>query len=230
MIDIITGYYPELTALQTTRLSGLLEIYSDWNSRINVISRKDMDDFYIHHVLHSLSIAKIIRFREGTKVLDVGTGGGFPGIPLAIMFPEIEFTLMDSIEKKTEFLRETADELGLKNVEVVTSRAEDYIKKGKRESYDLGLCRGVAELRVILEYVIPFLKVGGLFLSQKLNGEEEAKEAAGALGILNCDILQIAKFNLPYCKDKREVVIIKKKGPSDEKYPRKAGIAKKRPL
>jgi len=138
VIDIITGYYPELTTLQTARLSRLLEIYRDWNSRINVISRKDMDDFYIHHVLHSLSIAKIVQFRDGTKVLDVGTGGGFPGIPLAIMFPGTLFYLLDSIGKKIKVVSAVASELELENVTPLLKRAEE--EKGR---YDFVVSRAV---------------------------------------------------------------------------------------
>ncbi len=219
----------EISPDKVEKYRRYLELLIEKNSITNLTAIREEDEIIEKHFIDSIAVTKLIP-ASVKNAIDIGTGAGFPGLALAIMMPEIKFTLMDSIEKKTEFLRDTANEIGLKNVEVVTSRAEDYIKKGKRESYDLGLCRGVAELRVILEYVIPFLKVGGLFLSQKLNGEEEAKEAGKALEILNCNVLHIEKFNLPYCKDKREVVIIEKKGHNDEKYPRKAGIAKKRPL
>jgi 16S rRNA (guanine527-N7)-methyltransferase len=125
----VFNYFPQLTAIQKEKLAALEEIYRRWNSMINVISRKDIDNFMIHHVLHSLSIAKIISFAPGTKILDVGTGGGFPGIPLAILFPECEFTLLDSIEKKIKVVSAVSEELNLKNVTPARKRVEE--EKGK---------------------------------------------------------------------------------------------------
>ena len=125
MSEIIRRYFPDLTGSQITLFSKLEEVYSQWNSRINVISRKDFDNFYTHHVLHSLSIAKVIHFGDGSRVLDAGTGGGFPGIPLAIMFPRVNFFLLDSIAKKIMVVSSVADELGLKNVVPVRKRIEE---------------------------------------------------------------------------------------------------------
>jgi 16S rRNA (guanine527-N7)-methyltransferase len=118
-------YFPELTESQRIKLTGLKSIYERWNSMINVISRKDMDHFYIHHVLHSMAIAKVITFAKGTRILDVGTGGGFPGIPLSIIFPDCEFTLLDSIEKKIKVVTAVKEELGLENVIPVRKRVEE---------------------------------------------------------------------------------------------------------
>jgi 16S rRNA (guanine527-N7)-methyltransferase len=122
--DIIYKYFPDLSADQKKQVDHLGRLYEDWNSKINVISRKDMDHFYERHVLHSLAIAKFIRLRAGEKILDVGTGGGFPGIPLAILFPETDFTLVDSIGKKIKIVESVAGELGLENVTPINGRAE----------------------------------------------------------------------------------------------------------
>ncbi len=128
-MQIIEKYFPNLTDKQKEQFQALFDLYADWNSKINVISRKDIDNLYINHVLHSLAIAKFIQFSPQTKVLDVGTGGGFPGIPLAIFFPETQFTLLDSIRKKITVTCEISNSIGLKNVEAIHSRVEDEKKK-----------------------------------------------------------------------------------------------------
>jgi 16S rRNA (guanine527-N7)-methyltransferase len=136
--EIILKYFPDLTGSQISRFSRLKDIYRTWNSRINVISRKDIDNFYVHHVLHSLAIAKIIHFAGGTRILDAGTGGGFPGVPLAIMFPDAEFFLLDSIEKKIKVVSSVATDLELKNVKTIRQRIEE--EKG---SYEFVVSRAV---------------------------------------------------------------------------------------
>jgi 16S rRNA (guanine527-N7)-methyltransferase len=136
--DVILRYFPDISDSQISRFSRLKEIYQIWNRRINVISRKDFDNFYIHHVLHSLAIAKFIHFVNGTRILDAGTGGGFPGVPLAIIFPDAEFFLLDSIEKKIRVVLSVADELDLMNVKPIRKRIEE--EKG---SYDFVVSRAV---------------------------------------------------------------------------------------
>ncbi|MDC6365971.1 MULTISPECIES: 16S rRNA (guanine(527)-N(7))-methyltransferase RsmG [Flavobacteriaceae] len=123
--ELIFRYFTTLTEIQKQHFLGLGALYQDWNKKINVVSRKDIDELYLRHVLHSLGIAKIQRFNEGARVLDVGTGGGFPGIPLAILFPEVDFTLVDAIGKKIKVVQEVVDGLGLENVTAVHSRVED---------------------------------------------------------------------------------------------------------
>ena len=139
--SLILSYFPELTEKQIEQFDRLQELYEDWNSKINVISRKDMEQFYVHHVLHSLGIAKVMGFHPGTKVLDIGTGGGFPGIPLAILFPDTHFHLVDSIGKKITVVKEVAKALKLSNVEAQQARAESLVRK-----YDFVISRAVTRM------------------------------------------------------------------------------------
>jgi len=148
-MQIIEKYFPNLTERQKERFGALQHLYTEWNSKINVISRKDIDELYSHHVLHSLGIAKVMSFQPMTMVLDVGTGGGFPGIPLAILFEEVEFHLIDSIGKKISVVKAVAEELGLNNVKAEQLRAEQTANS----MYDFVLSRGVTRSLPFYEWV-----------------------------------------------------------------------------
>ncbi|MCL2726941.1 MAG: 16S rRNA (guanine(527)-N(7))-methyltransferase RsmG [Bacteroidales bacterium] len=145
---LINHYFPHLSPLQQQQFAALGPCYQSWNARINVISRKDIDRLYLHHVLHSLAIARFTSFPDGTSVLDVGTGGGFPGIPLAIMFPQVHFFLCDSIAKKIRVVNEVVTALGLKNVSAAQIRVEEIM-----QPFDYVICRAVAPLRELLDWV-----------------------------------------------------------------------------
>lgn len=147
-VDLILKYFPELTAEQKERFAALEGLYSDWNAKINVISRQDIDSLYEKHILHSLGIAKIVQFKPGTEILDVGTGGGFPGIPLAILYPLADFHLVDSIGKKIKVVQEVADALGLKNVKAEQVRVEQL-----KTTYDFVVSRAVTRLKPFLGWV-----------------------------------------------------------------------------
>lgn len=206
-----------------------LNLLMEYNSHTNLTALRDEKSVIEKHFLDSLLLQKFIT-PNISSAIDVGTGAGFPGMVLAIFNENINFTLMDSIGKKTKFLELVKEKLKLSNVNVVTARAEEFIDDSKREYYDIGLCRGVSKLNTILEYVIPFLKVNGVFLSQKMEGTGEENEANKALELLNSEILEVKRMELPYSKDARVIIKILKKDKSDKKYPRRAGIPLKRPL
>ncbi len=147
-MQIILKYFPDLTVVQKAQFQKLDELYKDWNLKINVVSRKDIDELYIRHVLHSLGIAKVISFKPKSKILDVGTGGGFPGIPLAILFPECQFYLVDSIAKKLKVVDEVVNGLGLKNVKTFHSRVEDI-----DEQFDFIVSRAVTTMPIFVSWV-----------------------------------------------------------------------------
>lgn len=153
-MELLKKYFSDFTPLQEEQFSALAEVYKSWNEKINVISRKDMDSFYEHHVLHSLAIATQFEFKSGSNVLDLGTGGGFPGVPLAILFPEVQFHLADSINKKLQVVRAVAEELDLKNITTQHTRAEEI----KDRKFDVVVSRAVAPLKDLWHWSKPLLK------------------------------------------------------------------------
>ena len=156
-VDIITNYFQGLTEQQIEQFTQLENLYEKWNAQINVVSRKDIDELYVRHVLHSLGIAKVISFKPKTRVLDVGTGGGFPGIPLAILFPEVDFVLVDSIGKKIKVVNEVAQALGLQNVKAYHKRAEEVDGQ-----FDFVVTRAVARIKKVLPWIKGKLKADSI--------------------------------------------------------------------
>jgi len=153
-MEIILKYFSDFKPQQLDQLKALDELYKDWNSKINVISRKDIEGLYEKHVLHSLSIAAVFDFKPGSEIIDIGTGGGFPGIPLAIFFPEVKFRLVDSIAKKLKVVQGVADAVGIKNVTTQHTRAEDI----KNKKFDFAVSRAVAPLKDLWRWSKPLLK------------------------------------------------------------------------
>ncbi len=203
--ELILKYFPEISEKQQQQFDRLGELYRDWNSKINVISRKDIDALYEKHVLHSLGIAKVMAFAPGTRVLDIGTGGGFPGIPLAILFPESDFTLIDSIGKKITVVKEVSSALGLDNVTAVHGRAEQLPEK-----YHFVVSRAVTQMPVFLSWL------RGKFLKENFNpkhngvlylkGGDLAEELAG----IKSEIFDLSKFFDEEFFDSKKVVYISK--------------------
>ena len=209
------------------------EIYlnelKDWNNKFNLTSITTDEDIRLKHFDDSLSLSKAYDFSQvAPSLIDIGTGAGFPGIPLKIKFPNIKLTLVDSVKKKTEFLKHIADILQLRDVEVIWGRAED-IAKEKRETFDVATCRALADLRIAAELCLPFVKVGGVFIAMKAESvEEEIKNAQNAFSILGGSIEKTVGVNIGGMN--RNLIVVKKATQSPEKYPRRAGMPEKRPL
>lgn len=206
------------------------------NKVMNLTAITEYEEVILKHFLDSLSIVKAGCFDQnaldGKSVIDIGTGAGFPGIPLKIAFPQLKITLLDSLNKRVNFLDEVIDMLGLSKVEAVHGRAEDYAKqKEYRERYDFCVSRAVANLSTLSEYCIPFVKEGGCFISYKSGKiDEELSQAENAVKILGGKVLDVVKFPLMDTDMDRSFVIIKKTRPTAKKYPRKAGLPSKEPL
>ena len=204
-VALILKYFPEITDEQKQQFEKLEKLYTEWNEKINVISRKDMDGLYEKHILHSLGIAKVMPFADGTKVLDIGTGGGLPGIPLAILFPEVSFTLIDSIGKKIKVVEAVSEGLGLKNVTAVHGRAEKL-----KEKFHFVVSRAVTQMPEFLRWL------KGKFEKEQFNekhngvlylkGGDLAEELAG----LRCEIFQLKNYFEEEFFDTKKVVYLSK--------------------
>ena len=204
----------------------------DWNEKVNLTNITNPEEFIIKHFIDSIICVDYPEFEEARKVIDMGTGGGFPGVPLAIAAPDKEFVLMDSLNKRLKIIDELCGQIGICNVTTVHARAEELAKnKAHREQYDLCVSRAVANMAVLAEYCLPFIKVGGCLMAYKgPDADREVEEARKALFLLGGQVEEIREGNLKEFGIDHKVVIIKKVKNTPSKFPRKAGTPAKEPL
>ncbi len=221
-----------LTENQKDKFMTYYKLLKKWNSFMNLTTIIEFDDVMKKHFVDSVSLIKAIDLNEELNVIDIGTGAGFPGIPLKIVFPNLKVTLLDSLNKRIRFLDEVIDILDLENIESIHGRAEDYAKQNKfREQYDLCVSRAVANMTTLSEYCLPFVKVGGKFISYKSEKlTEELEQAKKAIDILGGKVNSQVEFHLPDSDIYRNLFIIDKISATPNKYPRKAGLPSKEPL
>lgn len=218
----------EISQKQAEQFYKYMELLLEWNEKMNLTAITDPEEVILKHFVDSLTIIPYLK--EADTVLDIGTGAGFPGIPLKILEENKKFTLLDSLNKRIIFLQTVITELELKNIQAIHCRAEEFVSK-EREAYDIVTSRAVARLNVLLEYMLPFVKVGGRCICMKsFEIEEELKEAKKAIEILGGEIEKIDEITLPNTDIKRKIVVIKKVKNTPSKYPRKAGTPAKEPI
>lgn len=222
----------ELTEKQYEQFDQYFKLLVEWNKVMNLTGITEYDEVNEKHFVDSLSIVKAIDIKNVDKVIDIGTGAGFPGIPLKIAFPHLKVTLLDSLNKRIKFLNEVISELGLEEIETIHGRAEDFARQEKyREQYDLCVSRAVANLSTLSEYCMPYVKVGGYFIPYK-SGEikDEVIEAKTAVKVLGGTQKDLIIFKLPDTDINRSFVKIEKIKNTGKKFPRKAGLPSKDPI
>lgn len=221
-----------LSEKQMDQFIKYYELLIEKNKVMNLTTITDFNEVVEKHFLDSLSLVKVMDMSKVQTVLDMGTGAGFPGIPIKIAFPHVNITLVDSVNKKIEFIRESADKIGLHNIETKHGRVEDLGHDEKyREQYDLVVSRAVASLPSLVEYCLPFAKVGGAFLSYKSGKvDEELDSAKKAIQVLGGNLVKDERFQIPGTEMERAFLLIKKEKPCAKKYPRKAGTPTKTPI
>ncbi len=237
LTDPLSKLNIELSDVQISLFMKYHDMLTETNKVMNLTAITDFNESCIKHYADSLSLIKATDLSEkgDIRILDIGTGAGFPGIPLKIVYPHIHITLLDSLSKRIRFLNDVIKELELNDsgsISTIDMRAEDYVKEPDiRESYDLVVSRAVAGLSILAEYALPYVKIGGSFISYKGdNAVEEISNAENALKILGGEITDVKSFTLPDSDITRTLINIKKTCPTPDKYPRKAGLPNKKPL
>lgn len=218
-----------ITESQFNLLEQYYHLLIDWNNKINLTAIVDKEAVYLKHFYDSLTVVKAVNLNGDISLCDVGTGAGFPGIVLKILFPNLKITLIDSLNKRINFLNEVIQELGLTNIKAIHARVEEY-GISNREKYDLVIARAVAPLNILLEYCIPLTKVDGYFIAMKANVDKEIEVSSQALEKLESKIADVFSFTLPIEQSMRTIIKIKKLAKTAKKFPRKYSEIKKRPL
>jgi 16S rRNA (guanine527-N7)-methyltransferase len=221
-----------LTGRQVTELIKYEKELLEWNQKFNLTAIRDAESIRTKHFLDSFSCVLAWRVSPPNQLIDVGTGAGFPGLPIKILYPNLKLTLVESVGKKAIFCQHIVNMLGLEHVEVIQSRAEDLGQDPQyREKYDWAVARAVANLNILSEYLIPLVKVGGIMLAQKgESGPAEAQSAEKTMELLGGKLRQLLPVNLPGVADDRYLVLVEKVATTPPKYPRKSGIPAKQPL
>lgn len=232
LINMLNEFQMDISEHMQVQFDKYYELLVEWNKVMNLTGITDYDEVNAKHFTDSLSVVKAVDMNNIHSLIDVGTGAGFPGIPIKIAFPHIKVTLLDSLNKRVKFLNTVIDELGLEDIKAIHGRAEDIAKLTEfRAKYDICVSRAVANLATLSEYCIPYVKSDGYFIPYKSGDiESELKESKQAIKILGGKIENIVKFELPDTDIKRSLVIIKKTKDTPRKYPRKAGMPTKEPL
>lgn len=237
LVNICNKINIEISDDQINCFEKYYELLIEKNKVMNLTAITDKEDVIVKHFIDSIALIpylkdKGINTNNELKIIDIGTGAGFPGLPLKIMMPDVKFTLLDSLNKRVSFLNEVIDELKLKDIEALHGRAEDYASDNKyREKYDICVSRAVANLSTLSEYCIPFVKEDGFFISYKAGeSEEEINNSKNAIKILGGKINKVEEFVLLGTDASRVFVFIRKQELTDKKYPRKAGVPAKKPL
>ena len=215
-----------LTNDQIDKLARFYQLLVTWNEKINLTTIIKEEEVYLKHFYDSLTLIKVVDLRQPLTVLDVGTGAGFPGIVLKIVFPNLKITLLDSLTKRINYLNEIIKELDLHDIETVCSRCEEYTKIN-REKYDLVVARAVSHLKILSEMIIPTVKVNGYFIAMKANLNDELEKTIPMLKKLNSELKEIKEFSLPIENSKRTLVVMKKNAKTALLYPRKYSEIKK---
>ncbi len=230
MINNLKELNIDLSDLQLNQFYEYMNILIEWNKVMNLTGITEPKEIIIKHFLDSLTVADKIDKKD--CIIDVGTGAGFPGIPIKIVFPDTKVVLLDSLNKRIKFLNEVVQKLELKDIKTIHGRAEDYGRdKNYREMYDISIARAVAPLNVLLEYLMPFVKINGKCLCMKgANVENEILDSRNAIKTLGGELIETKEFFIPNTDIKRKIVQINKTKKTDNKYPRKAGVPSKSPL